>query len=1262
MDALSPARLLECIYDCVNEEEILAVLNEHGWHHLKNLLSLLVEKETPYWENLYTNKVYPKQEVHDFIRQQHHIILFREYLEKNGDDIQDFLLENLEVLLCNDSYTLFDNQIPFNADNRDEHPLFEHFMTMCSVVITLIMESESDLDAMKYVKNCWKFVKNPDCFWLARRTVDTNNTDQYRLNLFANTHNEESSELLKAYIEEYIERHNIQGTLLQQLELLHCLYLTIDNPPEKLGNLFAAYPESSRGIPGYQPPGIESLTSFYRMAQYIFEKTGNRRLWTISLLCEAFAWIDADNDKRAYLNRAMGAFLKIREYYDVIPESLRANYHNYLGRIYGSPAYDSLNIELAIREFKTAVLLFEAMRDRISLALAQNNLAKVLIDSAEGDAIVNLRQAKEHLLKSRNGLEDTDNITFRLLPVRNFSKALIHWQQLTGEYTLDENLEMLHGFIASFDKNNWPLEWAQVQDLFHELYSLGVTSQSVETAIDYLEHALNIYKSYGSPIYKFRAYKSLADLYSSKTTGDIELNIKRAHSLYEEALELAEKEENFKWYRELSIDYALSLSQKSKKYNSCDLFNKALTIAANALDKTSEADDPEEWARIHHQTGIIYQFNRDLDPEWFAKGLGHFNAALKYRQDNPIKTAGTLNSIGTLYHYKTDGDVSENRQFALSYYQQAIQLYTEAGALRLAANALKNAGLLVSKDYDRITPAERELAINCLEKASDYNTLDIAPDFSARINIRLGILYYQLDDIERAQDRLLKGHEAVELIRSQNLRLISKKEVAAEFQHLYHYLVSIFLKCDNISDAYYYGVMGKSRSLTDRLQNGNPLPDKYKIASTDFERQWSEVEQIRAKLEEVRSQAHRPVDSVNYHEYLQNRKSTDSQYSYLSGELKRKLDELYLDFPQLTMAEPARVAETKYHIDWCAGFQDSAFLEFVNHAEGVGLFVFSGGQMYFSNLGNIIDSILSYSIWIDNYQKGDEDCSYWSTQLKIFANLYSELLHSVKAHLSSVTNIVIMPTTGLHFIPFAAVYDLETEEFLIENYSISYSFSLPILQAIVRNSVGHKNRYETLLSVLYADEGKNELPLVKQAFGVFSKLFAKSPKSLYLHDAEATPDRVIEACSSYSYDVIHFSSHGESYENDFLKSGLVLKDGALLTVENIYSSFSLLKPSLVFLGACVTGKFKLDKGDESTGLVDGILAGGAANTISTLWYVNEKATQTAIIEFYTALKKKKPAGALREAMLALIKSGMRQQPYLWAGFKLYGIGDLIKKH
>lgn len=149
--------------------------------------------------------------------------------------------------------------------------------------------------------------------------------------------------------------------------------------------------------------------------------------------------------------------------------------------------------------------------------------------------------------------------------------------------------------------------------------------------------------------------------------------------------------------------------------------------------------------------------------------------------------------------------------------------------------------------------------------------------------------------------------------------------------------------------------------------------------------------------------------------------------------------------------------------------------------------------------------------------------------------------------------------------------------------------------------------------------------------------------------------------SEYRY--LHFATHGLLNNRHPELSGIVLSlvderghdQNGFLLASDIYN---LNFPAeLVVLSGCKTGLGKEIKGEGILSLTRSFMYAGAARVMVSLWDVNDKSTAELMTQFYQAALGKdrlSPAAALRNAQVAMWKSGRWRAPYYWAAFVLQG--------
>ncbi len=234
-------------------------------------------------------------------------------------------------------------------------------------------------------------------------------------------------------------------------------------------------------------------------------------------------------------------------------------------------------------------------------------------------------------------------------------------------------------------------------------------------------------------------------------------------------------------------------------------------------------------------------------------------------------------------------------------------------------------------------------------------------------------------------------------------------------------------------------------------------------------------------------------------------------------------------------------------------------------------------------------------------------------------------------------DLVIVPSSALHYVPFQAL--LDDEKYLIENREISYAPSATVWNHLQKKQ---NRKSKNALLIGFADERiplvNNEIKQLKKIFGTAKTFTGKNAKfSAFTENAE-------------HFDILHLACHGQFRPENPMFSSLHLADG-WITVRDICAR--KLNAELVTLSACETGLNKIFAGDEILGLARGFLSAGASSLVLSLWTVSDEATTNLMKNLYKNLQRgDKISASLAKAQREFIKKNAH--PYYWSPFVLIG--------
>ncbi|MFK5878308.1 MAG: CHAT domain-containing protein, partial [Flavobacteriaceae bacterium] len=266
--------------------------------------------------------------------------------------------------------------------------------------------------------------------------------------------------------------------------------------------------------------------------------------------------------------------------------------------------------------------------------------------------------------------------------------------------------------------------------------------------------------------------------------------------------------------------------------------------------------------------------------------------------------------------------------------------------------------------------------------------------------------------------------------------------------------------------------------------------------------------------------------------------------------------------------------------------------------------------------------------------------------------LYNSLFPFIKsAH--NKNKILVISDNALQNIPFESLmFTKDNKDYLINKYEISYAYSLSF-DKINKTKSDKASKY--FIGFAPNSFDYNDLSPLKNSIVELNSINQYFKGTIYI-DSSATKSNFINNANDSN--IIHLATHANA--NDSIAPWIAFKNNPLYLNE-LYTFQN--KADLVVLSACKTSLGKTKPGEGVFSLARGFFYGGAKSVVSSLWNVNDKATQEILSVFYAHLKNgKSKSEALRLAKLNYINSHQlsEQSPYYWSSFILIGDTDAIE--
>ncbi len=484
-------------------------------------------------------------------------------------------------------------------------------------------------------------------------------------------------------------------------------------------------------------------------------------------------------------------------------------------------------------------------------------------------------------------------------------------------------------------------------------------------------------------------------------------------------------------------------------------------------------------------------------------------------------------------------------------------------------------------------------------------------------------LMYDLGRIARSEgdgrlavERLSEAIATIEAQRSNINTEAAKIGFIGDKQAVYRELVSLLVAQGRAPEALEFVERAKSRALVDLLA------ERQNLAATG-KTDPAESLKLLASLEQ------RYVASGSKSDEQQRLRSA---ITGTQAELKREAPEL----ASLVTVTTAKAAEIQAQLG-----ADETLLEFYGQGDDLYAFTVTQGGLQARKLDG---QGLEAEVRALREALRDVRTDAWKP---LAQKLNNRLLAPVPGALTR-PRLTIVSHGALHYLPWAALYD--GQQFLVDRVTLQQLPSASVMQFLAARRPATAKDMLLLGNPDLGDKAL-DLPGAEAEARAIKGIW---PNSTMLMRKAATKGALTKAGQLFR--VIHVAAHGEFVSDQPLNSRLLLSpegdDNGQLTAGDLYSL--RLNADLVTLSACETGMGKVLSGDDVVGLTRGFLYAGANSIVASLWPVSDDETQFLMTSFYSNLKTRPKAEALRQAQLVTRKK--YPHPFFWSAFQLTGMG------
>lgn len=274
-------------------------------------------------------------------------------------------------------------------------------------------------------------------------------------------------------------------------------------------------------------------------------------------------------------------------------------------------------------------------------------------------------------------------------------------------------------------------------------------------------------------------------------------------------------------------------------------------------------------------------------------------------------------------------------------------------------------------------------------------------------------------------------------------------------------------------------------------------------------------------------------------------------------------------------------------------------------------------------------------------------------QKELNQELYRYLLAPVRDICTK--DLLIFPLYEMSYISFDALMN-DQGRYAVYDYTFQYTTSLFSVVSKAKKAA----KKSDFVIFKPADFGTDTLALLTHATDEVMRISELIPTKNYI-DSAATITNLEKNTGNRG--VIHVASHSViNFEKPY-ESYVVFDANETKNQLFAYEIFSkTFNADLVTLSSCNSGNGEIEEGIGIVSLSNAFYFAGVPSTVSSLWSAQDKSSSALMIDFYKGIAKgQTKSESLQQSKITYLDAAdkIRQQPFFWANYVLYGSDDSI---
>ncbi|WP_420570893.1 CHAT domain-containing protein [Kordia sp.] len=708
--------------------------------------------------------------------------------------------------------------------------------------------------------------------------------------------------------------------------------------------------------------------------------------------------------------------------------------------------------------------------------------------------------------------------------------------------------------------------------------------------------------SYDKSIYIFKKIKDngrLTDAYVAKLAAYVSVeDITYDEKIKELAGEIKKIKESADLFPEQEMAFKFNMGYF---YDFLGDYKKAGINYTEALEIALEEEDFENAFEMYTNLGVLSKKENNLE-----EALLYFLKASEYVFDKKYLMASNSNNLADIYQIKN------NHKKALIHYQNAITQVLQAKEL----------------DYQKL-PSFEDIELS-------PNKLDILGYLIDKANG--WIAYYEAEKkpeyLQYALETFTLADQLIDVIYVRSREDLSKLFWRKKSAAFYPNAVEVCYRLQQPEKAFFFMEKNKAMLLLENMTNAtakrlSKLPEKV------LEREQNLIKEIKALEAEIQTITNLKNQQTDV---LKN-----NMFNY-KKEYNAFIDSLEINHPKYyNYKKNINIVTLK---DVQKNLQsDEIVLQYIVGKEKGFVALISAQNIQLKELPNtktLTTTVATYKNAVSKPFVSKNDKSSYQTIAK---KLYEQLIPFGDENIFSQKRITIIADGILQYIPFEALV-MPNNTYFIKNAEIHYNYSL---SSAAQSQQNKTQIGKTFIAIAPTKFRNNQHATLKTSALELKKLTDIFEANHFQYE-KATKEQFIEAYGNYK--IIHLSTHG-GIDNTI--PWMAFYDEKM-TLDELY--FTKNQSELVVLSACKTSDGELKKGEGVMSLARGFFNAGAKSVVSSLWDINEKASNEIIQEFYKNIANgDTKSAALQKAKLTYIKNNQNTSeasPYYWSALTITG--------